>query len=198
MSKNKKPTIELICVLDRSGSMQDLKDEVINSYNHFIEEQKEKDKNTRVTLIIFDDKYEIVYEDKKITKVPELTSEVYYPRGMTSLLDAIGTAVNTSKAKEALVLIQTDGHENSSHEYNHRDIKDLIKEKEDQGWDFIFLGANIDAASVSTSFGLAAAKSVQYDATASGIQTAFASMSAKVTDYSIQKQQEYNIKDSND
>jgi len=136
---------EIVCILDRSGSMSSLRDEVIGSYNNFVQEQKTnlKDKDNTLTLVIFDDKYEVVYERISLDSVPQLTPEIYFTRGNTSLNDAIGKSINNvSKDKtKVLVLIQTDGLENSSMEYKSEQIKDLIKEKEKIGWQFNFIGA---------------------------------------------------------
>ena len=106
---------------------------------------------------------------------------------MTGLFDAIGNAVTSSTSKDVMVLIQTDGHENASQEYNKDSVKKLISEKEDLGWDFIFLGANIDAADTGSSFGIAASKSVQYEATTNGVKEAFTSMSTVTSEYRASK-----------
>ena len=184
---SKKNSVEIICILDRSGSMGSLQTEVINSYNEFIRDQQKEKGKANVTLVLFDDKYEVVYENKNIKKVPELTSETYFARGMTGLFDAIGKAVNKSQSEDAMVLIQTDGQENSSQEWNKESIKKLIKEKEDLGWDFLFLGANIDAAAEGSSFGMMASKTMQYDASVNGVQDAFVSMSNITKSYRSSK-----------
>ncbi len=192
--KNKEPVVDIICILDRSGSMMGLQDEVINSFNEFIQDQRKEAGKARVTLVLFDDKYEVVYEGMKLKKVPELTSETYFARGMTSLYDAIGKTLTNVDVKDAMVLIQTDGHENSSQEFNQSRIKSLIKEKEDLGWDFIFLGANIDAASVGSSFGLHASKTSQFDASDAGIKTAYATMNATASVYRKSKLDDFQEK----
>ncbi len=189
--KNKEPVIDIICILDRSGSMMRLEDEVINSFNEFVRDQLKEKGRARLTLILFDDKYEVVYEKVKLKKVPELTREVYFARGMTSLLDAIGKTLKDSDAKDAMVLIQTDGHENSSQEFSKEDIKSLIKEREDLGWDFLFLGANIDTVSVGGGFGLAASKTTSFDANANGIKMSYGAMNATTASYRSMKSKEF-------
>jgi hypothetical protein len=188
---SKSPVIDIICILDRSGSMRSLEDEVINSFNEFVNDQKQEKGKARLTLILFDDKYEVVYERVKIKKVPELTKEVYFARGMTALFDAIGKTLSSLEAENGMVLIQTDGFENASQEYKKRSVKKLVKEKEELGWDFIFLGANIDAMGVGADFGLAASKTASFTATENGIKSAFTSMSHKTSEYRLSKTQEF-------
>ncbi len=189
--KNKAPVIDIICILDRSGSMMSLQDEVVNSFNEFISDQRKEKGKARVTLVLFDDKYEVVYERIKLKDVPELTREVYFARGMTSLLDAVGKTIKASDAKDAMVLIQTDGHENSSREFKKADIKALIKEKEDQGWDFLFLGANIDTVSVGSGIGIAATKTASFAANDAGVKNAYASMSKMSSEYRSMKLKDF-------
>jgi hypothetical protein len=179
--------VQIICILDRSGSMGSLASDVIGSYNTFIEQQKNEPGEAEVTLVLFDTMYEVVYDKIDVKNVPELTKEVYFARGGTALLDAIGRAVSTCTAKDAMVLIQTDGEENSSREYTKDMIKKLIDEKETAGWDFIFLGANIDAISAGDSFGMKMGKSVQYTANSVGMKVAFDTMSNATSLYRSSK-----------
>jgi len=197
MGKNKKaPVIDIICILDRSGSMRPLQVEVINSFNKFVKDQLKEKGKAKLTLVLFDDKYEIIHDRIKLKDVPDLTEEVYFARGMTSLMDAVGKTITTSKAKDAMVLIQTDGYENSSHEYNQAAIKKLIKEKEDQGWDFMFLGANINAADTGAGYGLHFSKTTQFVSNKAGIKMSFASMGMSSTNYRSMKAKEFE--DAND
>ncbi len=179
----KTPVIDIICILDRSGSMMGMADEVINSFNEFVQDQLKEKGKARLTLVLFDDKYEVVYEREKLKKVPELTSKTYFARGMTSLYDAIGKTLTDNTAKHAMVLIQTDGHENSSQEFNQEAVKKLIKDKEALGWDFLFLGANIDAKSTGAGFGLHATKTSQFDANAAGVKMSYDTMKASTSVY---------------
>lgn len=176
-------TQNIICILDRSGSMMGLTSDVIGGFNSFVEEQRKVAGDAKLTLVIFDGSIETVYEDVDINEVPELTSDVYFARGSTSLYDAIGTAVNGKNLDNALVMIQTDGYENTSREYTKDSIKTLIDEKEAQGWEFVFLGADIDAAAESSSIGIVASKSLQMDKTSMGIHDGFATMNAVATSY---------------
>lgn len=185
--------VHIVCILDRSGSMGSLAVEVINSFNHFIQEQKAEPGKAKLTLVLFDNEIKTVYDRIKLKDVPELTSTEYYARGLTSLYDAIGTTLNRIEDDNVMVLIQTDGHENSSREYSQSDIKSLIEAKEDQGWDFTFLGANIDAADVGTGFGLSLDKTVQYAASNAGVSNAFVSMDASTKMYRNAKAEEFKL-----
>lgn len=175
--------VQIICILDRSGSMGSLASDVIGSYNTFIKQQQREPGEAEVTLVLFDSEYEVVYDKMDLKKVPELTDKEYFTRGSTALLDAIGRAVSTCTAKDAMVLIQTDGEENSSREYTKDMIKKLIDDKEKLGWDFIFLGANIDAISAGDSFGMKGGKSFQYTASSDGMKGAFDTMSNATSSY---------------
>lgn len=185
--------VQIICILDRSGSMSSLTNDVIGSYNTFIEQQKKEAGEAEVTLVLFDSQYEEIYNKIDVNLVPELTKDVYFARGSTALLDAVGRAISACNAEDAIVLIQTDGEENSSKEFTKEKLKTLITEKEKAGWDFIFLGANIDAFSTGSSFGLAASKSVQYTANSAGIQDAFMNMSNVTSLYRASKADKFNI-----
>lgn len=173
-----KKRAHIICMLDRSGSMQSLQNEVINSFNNFIEKQKKSGK-AFLTLVLFDDEYSLILDKVKLETVKPIDESIYFARGMTALYDAIGKTLNRYPAEEkALVLIQTDGAENSSQEFKKADIKRIIEEKEKNNWEFVFLGANIDASSEGLSIGLSSDKTVQFAASANGIRDAYASMNA--------------------
>lgn len=150
---------EIVCILDRSGSMGNMANEVINSFNYFIQKQKElpgTSTQDKLTLVLFDDNYEVVHDKIYLLNTPKLTSSTYYVRGMTSLNDAICKAVNNidKSSKNVIVLIQTDGQENSSKEFTTEYTKKLIKEKELLGWEFNFVGAGLDAFKNGETFGL--------------------------------------------
>lgn len=146
-------TIEILSLLDRSGSMATIIDEAVGAFNSFITEQKEanKDKKVFVTLAAFDDKYETVFNRININKVPELTVEMVSPRGMTALNDAIGNIITSAKypKRPTILLIQTDGHENASKEHTDETVKKLIQAKEGDGWDVKFIGAGLDEITVN-------------------------------------------------
>lgn len=178
--------VQIISIIDMSGSMRMLQTEVIGAFNTFIEEQKKLKGKAEVTLVLFDERYIIPegFNKVKLKNTPLLTSDIYKPTGMTALYDAIGKTINNfSDSKDVVMLIQTDGAENSSREFKQPEVKALINKKEAEGWDITFLGANIDAVSVGASIGLRAAKSVQYSFDTNGINAAFATMACSTAEY---------------
>ena len=172
----------IICILDRSGSMSSIMDDSIGGFNTFLKQQKELPDEATITIALFDDKYELLYDNVNIKKAKELTSNDWYPRGMTALYDAVGKTINTEKAKFAtldkkdkpnkvLVCIVTDGYENSSQEFDINDIKKLIKNCEKDDWNFIYLAANQSAFDVGTSFGVSAGNTFTYTTSSAGVNT---------------------------
>ena len=157
---SKKKTTEIVCILDKSGSMGHLAEEVIQSFNQFIEEQRELDDPANVTLVQFNHKYEKPFDSVPIGNFPELTDEVYRCCGQTALHDAIGKTLNEfdKKKKNVVVLIQTDGYENASQEFGgprgRELIRKMVTEKEKLGWNFVFIGANIDSFAATDGFGM--------------------------------------------
>jgi hypothetical protein len=181
------PDVTLIAaLLDRSGSMQAIADDTRGGFDAFIAGERSQAGATLVTLAQFDDAYEVVFENRAIDTVPPLTLE---PRGTTALLDAIGrfvTEVGSGLAAmpederpgEVTVLVMTDGQENASVEWTKDAVQQLVTQQEKvYGWDFVFLGANMDAIDVGTSLGFSAGKSLTYDASGDGVGGAFAAMS---------------------
>lgn len=176
---------EIVFILDRSGSMAHLEEDTIGGYNSFLKKQKNEEGEATVTTVLFDDRYEIVHNNADIKKVNMLTRKDYYARGMTALLDAIGKTIslvgNRHKLSpqslvpgKTLVVIITDGYENASREYNMHDIKAIVKrQKEKYNWEFIFLGANIDAIAAAGDIGIAPDRSATYRADEKGTQMNF-------------------------
>lgn len=170
---------QIICILDRSGSMSSIINDSIGGFNTFLKQQKELKDEATITVALFDDKYELLYDDVDIKKAEELTNKVWFPRGTTALYDAIGKTINNVKANHArlgneapskvLVCIVTDGYENASKEYFLNDIKNLIKDCEDNNWNFIYLAANQDAFAVGSTFGVSIGNTFTYVADSSGI-----------------------------
>ena len=172
-SKNNKPKdVELVFILDRSGSMGGLESDTIGGYNSMLSKQKkEKTGKVSVTTVLFDDQYELLYNQVPIEKVSPMTEEEYYVRGSTALLDAIGKTVMQVKANQdkkeikdkVLFVIITDGMENASREYRADQIKKLIEErKEKDNWEFLFLGANIDAIGAAQNIGIDSSRAVRF------------------------------------
>ena len=177
----------LYFLLDRSGSMQSIREDTIGGFDAFIAEQRTQPGDCRVTLAQFDDRYDVVYVDLPVAEVPGLQLQ---PRGTTALLDAIGRLVTDAGERLAalpeadrpgtvIVGIMTDGHENSSKEWSHAAVKSLIQQQtQTYGWEFLYMGADQDAIEVGTGLGVPAARSMTYSRSAS--REAMASTSAMV------------------
>ncbi len=182
--------VEIICILDRSGSMRSLAGDVIGGYNAFLEKQRQEPGTAEVTTVLFDDRYEKIVEAVDLQKAPALTAETYYARGMTALLDAIGRTVSETLGRmektdvcpakrRVLVLIMTDGLENNSREYDKASVKALIDATtEEYGWNYIFMGANIDSVAEAAALGISADHAVDYAHDSDGVQESFSRMSA--------------------
>src|SRR5450756_271761 len=172
----KKDLTELVFILDRSGSMAGLESDTIGGYNALLEKQKKEVGEAVVTTVLFDDKYELLHDRINIKGIAPITEKEYFVCGSTALLDAVGKTINkignaqkyTSedlRADKVMFVITTDGMENASHEYTYDKIKHMIeRQKEKYGWEFIFLGADIDAISTAAKFGIDADRAANYDA----------------------------------
>lgn len=176
MDKKPNNEMDIIFIMDRSGSMTGFSEDTIGGFNSFIEKEKEKDINTYVTTILFDNDYEILYERKEINKVEKLTEREYWPRGTTALLDAIGKTITSFERKidgKALVVIMTDGYENASVEFSKKQIKEMI---DNHDWEFIYLGAEIDSYSEASQFGFSKSRIANYDRSAKAVDEVFTSV----------------------
>lgn len=174
-------------VLDMSGSMQIISDATISGYNEYINSQK-NEPNTLVSLTLFDDKIETPYVSKSIVEVPTLNADVYTPRGMTALRDAIATAIDNIDALDVqpskiIVFIMTDGGENASSKFTVQQLKDKIAEKEKLGWEFVYVGANQDAWQNSQDLGFTGNNRFNYTANNVGTKAVFSSMGMATTAY---------------
>ena len=170
---------ELVFILDRSGSMSGLESDTIGGFNGMIKKQK-KSGDVNVTTVLFDDQVEVVHDRFPIDIVEPLTEEDYYVRGCTALLDAVGQTLSkidnvqtrlpeSHKAGKVIFVITTDGQENSSKEYSYKQIKKMIEAKKKNGWEFLFLGANIDAASEAEKMGISRNRAVTYENDSVGV-----------------------------
>ena len=159
--------MDLFFILDRSGSMSGSERDTINGFNAFIEKQAVKKQNIRVTTILFDDKYQVLYSRKPISEVEALTEKEYYVRGCTALLDSIGKTVNSYKNEvgSAMCIITSDGYENASREYDRDQIRRII---ENCGWEFVFIGADIDSYTEASRIGIRKSRVANYNKTAEG------------------------------
>lgn len=181
---------EIVFILDRSGSMSGLESDTIGGFNSMIKKQKEEtDGNALVSTVLFDHESIVLHDRVPLTEVKPLTEDDYQVRGSTALLDAVGDAVKhirnvhkyareEDRPQKTLFVITTDGMENASERYSYKDIKRLIeKQKEQHSWEFIFLGANIDAIEVAGNLGIDARRAVNYHADHRGTAQAFGAIS---------------------
>ena len=178
----KKNLTEIVFILDRSGSMAGLEGDTIGGFNAMIEKQKREPGEAYISTVLFDNTSEVVHDRVKLEDIRPMTDRDYYVRGCTALLDAIGGAIhhigNIHKyAREedvpehTLFVITTDGMENASRRYDSHQIKAMIqRQKEKYGWEFLFLGANIDAVETAGRFGIGADRAVNYHADPQGTQ----------------------------
>lgn len=188
---NKK--LDVIFLLDRSGSMHHCIEDTIGGYNSYLDKQR-KDKNTLITTVLFDDKYEILHNRVEIDKVKDITKEEYYTRGCTALLDAIGESITTmekSKSDKALFVITTDGLENASHKYTKEQIKEMIQGH--PNWEFIYIGANIDSYAEASSIGIRKNNIANYKKTKEGVRNLFGA----INDATCQMQECSSINNAN-
>ena len=188
----KKNLTELVFILDRSGSMQGLEGDTIGGFNAMIEKQKKEPGEAFVSTVLFDDQTEVLHDRVKVSDVQPITGKEYYVRGCTALLDAVGGAIhhigNIHKyarpedvPEHTLFVITTDGMENASRCYSARRVKEMIqRQKEKYGWEFLFLGANIDAAREAARFGIGADRSVNYKCDEEGTALNYEVISAAV------------------
>ena len=189
----RKGLTEVVFILDRSGSMAGLEADTIGGFNSMIEKQKKEEGEAYISTVIFDDRSEVLYDRVPIAKVEPMNDKQYYVRGSTALLDAIGSAIhhiaNVHKyANEAdvpektLFIITTDGMENSSRIYSYEKVKQMVeKEKEKHGWEFVFLGANMDAIEVAGRFGIGADRAFDYNCDSEGTRLNFQVFSETVS-----------------
>lgn len=180
------PMTDINVVLDRSGSMASIWGDTIGGFNTFLEQQAALPDPAIISLYQFDNEYQIDYEHKPIREAPKLTRVTYVPRGSTALLDAIGRtvqAVTARDSKKIVIVIITDGHENSSREFDSAQIKALTKEKEALGWQFVYLGANQDAFDVGQGLGISGVNTMSVAANAAGTQSMYSSISKNLADF---------------
>lgn len=179
--KNNRLT-ELVFILDRSGSMSGLEKDTIGGYNSLIEKQRRQPGECLVSTVLFDGESNVLHDRLKLSDVPKMTEDDYTVRGCTALIDAVGGAIhhigNIHKyarredvPAHTLFVITTDGMENASHYYSSEEVKRMIeRQKEKYGWEFLFLGANIDAVETAASIGISRNRAVNYKADGRGTQ----------------------------
>ncbi len=186
----KKEVTKIAILLDRSGSMEPLRDSVIEGINGYIRTQQEGPDEATITIYRFDDEFETIVKDEDVKTEFRLTRDSYKPRGSTALLDSIAKGIHEFEsvargAAQVLFVIQTDGEENSSTEYKGRFdlISDLIRRKTAEGWQFTFLGANIDAIGTASKLGIAGATAMQFSANAASNAALYKTLGQKTNCY---------------
>ncbi len=185
MKKTNNGTTELVFILDRSGSMAGLESDTIGGFNSLIEKQKKLDGKCYVSTVLFDNISEVIHDRDELESIKPMTGKDYYVRGCTALIDAIGGAIHHIKnihkyariedvPEHTMFVIMTDGYENASHIYTSDRVKTMIEyEKEKYGWEFLFIGANIDAVETARHFGISEDRAVNYHADRQGTSVVY-------------------------
>lgn len=183
-----KKSTDITIILDRSGSMSYIKETTIKGFNSFLKEQQATCSDTKITLVQFDYEYQVIYESINILEAKELSNKTFEPRGATALLDAIGLTIDNTKNRiklsnkdekpnNVIIVIITDGEENSSNKFSREMIfKKISKREKKDNWNFIFLGSNQDAIAVGGSFGIKSGKALTFANDSDGAVDAFKSM----------------------
>lgn len=188
----KKGLTELVFILDRSGSMGGLEADTIGGFNSLVEKQKREPGEVLVSTVLFDNEIQVLHDRVPLEQVPPMTERDYFVRGCTALLDAVGGAIrhigNIHKYARAedvpehtLVVITTDGMENASRRYDAPQVKAMVKRQQEKyGWEFLFLGANIDAVETAGRFGIAPQHAANYHSDSEGTQLNYEVLSQAV------------------
>lgn len=189
----KKGLTEMVFILDRSGSMGGLEEDTIGGYNSMLEKQKKEPGEAIITTVIFDDKYELLHDRINLRGISPITDKEYFVRGSTALLDAIGKTINKignaqkhtveeERAEQVMIIITTDGMENASQEFSYERVRKMIEhQKSNYSWEFIFLGANIDAIETAERFGIDKDRAVNYNSDSIGTQLNYEVMSEAIS-----------------
>ena len=212
--KTKNNLTELVFILDRSGSMSGLESDTIGGFNAMIAKQKKEEGEAYLSTILFDNVSEVLHDRINLKEIPKMTSKDYTVRGCTALIDAIGGAIkhigNIHKyarpedvPAHTMFIITTDGQENASYRFSSDEVKKMIEnQKEKYGWEFLFIGANIDAVETAARFGIERNRAVNYNADSKGTQILYETLSAPICamradaaisdDWSLNIEEDYN------
>ena len=189
----KKNLTEIVFILDRSGSMAGLEADTIGGFNAMIEKQRKEPGEAIVSTVLFDNECEVIHDRVPLDRVPALTEREYFVRGCTALLDAVGGAIRhignvhkyareEDRPEKTLFVITTDGRENASRRFTYDRLKMMIeRQKEKYGWEFLFLGANMDAAREAARFGIGADRAANYHADSEGTNVIYETVSEAIT-----------------
>lgn len=184
---------ELVFILDRSGSMSGLENDTIGGYNALLKKQQREAGQALITTVLFDNQYELLHDRKDLHEISPITDKDYYVRGTTALLDAIGFTVSNianmqkrllaeERAKRVMFVITTDGMENASREYTYEKVRQMIEyQKSAHEWEFLFLGANIDAMATAEQFGIDRTRATNYHADRQGTKLQYEVISETVS-----------------
>ena len=187
----KNNSTELVFILDRSGSMAGLESDTIGGFNSLIEKQKKLDEKCYVSTVLFNQVSEVVHDRVDLEQIKSMTDDDYIPGGCTALIDAIGDAIKHIKnvhkyireedvPEHTLFAIMTDGYENAIRKYSDAEVKKMIEKQKEEGWEFLFVGANIDSVSTAKGFGINQERAVNYHADHDGTRVAFCAVSETV------------------
>jgi len=199
--KEKNIKTEIICVIDKSGSMNSIKSDAIGGFNQFLKEQKEITDDTNITLNLFDSNFKPVYSSMPINESYELNDDNYKPSSMTALYDAIGLSIDESKERfesdsnkpdRVLMVILTDGEENRSTEYTKERVFEMIDDCSKNDWEFIFLAANQDAMKTASSLNIKKGNSMNFSASSDGMKTMYSQVSSSVKSYRSSKSSKFD------
>ena len=193
MKNNRNNITELVFILDRSGSMAGLESDTIGGFNAMIEKQKKEEGECYISTVLFDNVSEVLHDRVRLSDIKSMTDKEYTVRGCTALIDAIGSAIhhigNIHKyarpedvPEHTMFIITTDGMENASQRYSSEQVKRMIeRQKEKYGWEFLFIGANIDAVEAAKRYGINEDRAVNYNADAKGTGILYESVACAVT-----------------
>ena len=183
---------ELVFILDRSGSMGGLEKDTIGGFNSMIERQKKEEGKCYVTTVLFDNVNETIHDRVSLEEIKPMTEKDYYVRGCTALIDAMGDTIHhimdihkyarkEDVPAHTMFVITTDGMENASRRYSSDDVKKLVEKQKANGWEFLFIGANIDSVETASHYGIEASRAVNYHADCAGTKVVFASLGKAVS-----------------
>lgn len=192
----KQNTTELVFILDRSGSMSGLTSDTIGGYNSFLEKQKETDGECLVSTVLFNQHSKVVHDRVPLNEIEPMTKKDYYASGCTALIDAMGGAIHhicnvhhyireEDVPEHTIFVIMTDGLENASTKYSSDDVKKMVKQQEEKGWEFLFLGANIDAVETAKQYGITEDRAVDFLCDKEGMGTNFEVLSESVGKFRV-------------
>lgn len=189
----RKGLTEVVFILDRSGSMSGLEADTIGGFNSLVAKQKKEEGDALISVVLFDDRQEVLYDRVDVKRIEPMNDRQYYVRGCTALLDAVGGAIHhignvhkyareEDRPEKTMFIITTDGLENASRGYNYRKVREMVEhQKNKYNWEFIFLGANIDAVEVAGKFGVSANRAMNYECDSAGTSLNFSALGNMVS-----------------